>query len=127
MPRAILDAEPHLRVSVMFAIQTHGLDWPRYERSQLSRSAIFYTTPEESNQSEESISRPVSPTTAMAALDIDAPAIPKKNDEEDLFESNAMSKTKKEIFTAVIKGQQMVQIERRAHYYYAEGAGEDYV
>lgn len=121
VPRAVLETEPHLRVGVMFAIQTHGLDWPQYERSQLSKPAIFYTTAEEEDFP------PIVAVTHAQPINLDSNISSGENKEDDIFESNAMSKTKKEIFTAVIKGQQMVKIERRSHYYYAEGAGEDYV
>ncbi len=49
------------------------------------------------------------------------------NEETVTIGGVTMSRTKKEIITAVIKGQQMVSIEKRDHFYYATGQGEDYI
>ena len=46
LPRHIQETETHLRVGVMFCVQTHGMDSPQYERSQLSHPVVIHTLPE---------------------------------------------------------------------------------
>lgn len=114
VPPDILEQEPNLVVSVMFCIQTHGLDWPSYERSQLSPPVIFHTIPSYLAL-KDTLNKELNESSSSKLPSLQDPT------------SVGMSKTKKEIISAVIKGQQLIQIEKRNFYYTSEGMGDDYL
>ncbi len=131
VPRTVLEDEPCYRCAVTFCLQTHGLDYPEYERSQLSRPVILLTQAapmEELVKLEATLSAPPPMVSVPITAHLQAPdSEVSANEETVTIGGVTMSRTKKEIITAVIKGQQMVSIEKRDHFYYATGQGEDYI
>ena len=99
VPEGVLEREPDIRVPVSFCYQVHGADEPYYEHSRLSAPVVFFTQPPPSK------TVTVSKATAKGVNRTAA-------DSAGTAGTGTMSKTKKEIITAVVAGQQIVQIER---------------
>jgi hypothetical protein len=113
IPQEILEDEPGIQAAVMFSLQIQGLDFPRYERSRLSKPMIFYTV-------NNIFSSATSPSEVQIVKNVDAKAT------DEIGGQISISKTKKEIITAVVNGQQIIQIEKRGYYTYGEGIGNNY-
>lgn len=111
VPHDVLEKEPALRVAIMVSVQVVGIDWPHYERSRLSPPVILYTT------AADLVASDLSTSTTGSATKTRPPSSNKAT----------MSRTKKEIISALVNDSQYVRIERRNHYYYSEGIGEEYL
>jgi hypothetical protein len=113
----ILESELGIQAAVMFAVQIHGVDFPRYERSRLSYPAIYCT---KTNYKPEAKKKPTPQVTKTT------PPNTEENNEDGGGGGFGISKTKKEVITAVVNANQIIQIEKRGYYTYGEGVGEHY-
>jgi hypothetical protein len=96
IPRHALLSEPGLTVQVKFCLRTTGVDYPDGEFSDASK-IVEYSTVWVNLEDEED------PYAALEAEDSGA---------SYTASSNRMSKTKREVITAVLSGQRTVQLER---------------
>ena len=126
IPQDVLEDEIGVQAGVMFAVQVQGVDFPRYERSRLSHPVILYTiNPDHHLASAE-------PTKTKPQINISSPTPAKKaaaDGEEDGGEESVgygMSRTKKDLISAIVNGNQLIQIEKRGHYTYSEGVGNHF-
>jgi hypothetical protein len=114
IPQEILEDEPGIQAAVMFSVQIQGLDFPRYERSRLSKPMIFYTVNNISSLT-------MSPSKGQVVKNVET-----SKGADEVGGQLGISKTKKEIITAVVNAQQIIQIEKRGYYTYGEGIGDHY-
>ena len=142
------------RISLIFRIctfvlvpstpQVHGADQPYYERSQLSTPVVFYTQPP---RSFESTATPAatghnspkkgilssSASVGSVGSGVSAGGNSVLSNSSAVTQSSTatgnkgMSKTKKEIVSAVINGQQMIQIEKLNNYCQSHGFSDSYL
>jgi hypothetical protein len=144
IPQDVLDREPEVKAAVMFSVQVIGIDWPEYERSQLSAPVIFYTVPDPDNDiNKKSRMRrgltarfAINPGRGAADCDDNSlttiGSLQSNNHAESNTAANAssatanISKTKRSIIKAVVNAHQMIKIERKDNNCYSEGVGESF-
>jgi hypothetical protein len=135
LPRYVLDTEPELKIGVLFAIQSHGMDTPDYERSQLSHPVLLHTVPATSNTLPLTPSQALAPMTQACVAETDAAVLSSSNsvtsalsqssavvavaappqalvvatasDTNPNNTSNSMSRTKKQVVSAVIQARHL--------------------
>jgi hypothetical protein len=106
VPDDIIENEREITIAAEFIIQTHGADFPPYERSCLS-SSVTFSTEKPGSLLPESFT-----TTSFADVNP-----PKK-----------ISKIKKEVISAMISNKQLVvQIEKQNNTFQAEGTNNDFI
>eukprot|EP01038_Epipyxis_sp_PR26KG_P009542 gene9542-12852_t len=147
IPDDILLREPSISVAVSFRLQIHGLDYPKYECSQFSTPLICFTTNnndnnrltipsplgEHKNKSIISLSSAsITDTMSNSQLSHNMTSNASHNSQMNqtvntASNSSSISKTKKQLISAVINGQQLVEIEKRGDAFYSEGIADDYI
>ena len=104
VPDDIIENEPNIMVSAEFVLQTHGADFPPYERSNLSPSVSFNTEKPGS----------LLPESFTATFSDSKP-------------SQKISKVKKEVISAMINDKHLVQIEKQNNNFISEGTNNDFL
>ena len=117
---------------MLWFVQVHGADEPYYERSQLSTMAIFFTHSafgaasetgkrNRSNQKKKGLMRT---NDGMRRPD---DSVDPKDSNNNSGGPTGMSKTKKEIVSAVLAGQQIIQIEKLNGACLSHGVADSYL
>jgi hypothetical protein len=104
VPDDIIENEPNIMVSAEFVLQTHGADFPSYERSNLSPSVSFNTE------------KPGSLLPEIFSSTF-----------SDVKPSQKISKIKKEVISAMINDKHLVQIEKQNNNFTSEGTNNDFL
>jgi hypothetical protein len=97
LPLNVLENEPELRIGVLFSLQTHGMDTPKYERSQLSQPVLVHTS-----------------TSNRSAVQPGVLSLSSLSHDNDLSLSrqtsvpSGISRTKRQVVAAVIEAQHVV-------------------
>jgi hypothetical protein len=107
VPWDILQSEPGITVAVNFCLRTTGVDYPEDEYSDASDPMAYSTT--------------------WSNLDRDEPSDPYGSSTTALDSYREMSKTKKEVIKAVIKGHQAIELERRNDVVCSEGVFDSFL
>lgn len=94
LPSNILETEPGLKIGVLFSLQTHGMDTPAYERSQLSQPVLVHTA-----TSNRSAVQPGVVSLFSGLHD---------NDQQHPSAPSGISRTKRQVVAAVIEAQHVV-------------------
>jgi hypothetical protein len=105
VPWDVLQSEPGITVEVNFCLRTTGVDYPEDEYSDASDPMTYSTTWSNLDREE-----PIDPYSSIA-----------------LDSYREMSKTKKEVIKAVLKGHQAIELERRNDVVCGEGVFDSFL
>ena len=105
VPDDIIENEPNIMVAAEFFLQTHGADFPPYERSNLSPAVVFNTEKPGSLLPEN---------FSMTSY-------------SDMKPTQKISKLKKEVISAMINDKHLVQIEKQNNSVTSEGINSDFI
>jgi hypothetical protein len=151
-----VENEKNLVVAVAFMLQTQGAEYPDFEYSRFSDMSIFYNNPSSavvapaslfSSKLHDNSANVLNNSTLSTKNNVLVNLSESENNDDDnniknyddngdenkkltlaaTTTSNSMSKTKKEIVSALVNGQQMIQIEKRNNTYVSFGIGVDYL
>ena len=107
------------------------MDSPAYERSRLSDVSYFYTrnTPQETSETGSGGDTRRSGYSGMdtARTEVSRLGTAGTSGGGGVGGVGAVSRTRKDLFSAVIKGSQIIQIEKRNNLFISQGASEEYI
>ena len=146
VPLEVLTRDPKLTVPVTFVLQTAGTDFPSFEFSQLSHPIVYYTR---TMPSKEELLRGIDSLDGDADADAgdgvgggvaagagagpgaDAPRSPNEQTTDSLAAAKkpvaSVSRTKKQLITAIVEGSKIVQLEKQGHIIQGAGDGDYYL
>lgn len=104
VPDDVIENEPNIMVAAEFVVQTHGADFPPYERSNLSPAVLFNTEKPGS----------LLPESFGVTFSDNKP-------------SQKVSKLKKEVISAMINDKHLIHIEKQNNHCTSEGRSNDFL
>jgi len=124
VPLEVLRRDPKLTVPVTFVLQVAGIDFPSFEFSQLSPAAVLMTR---TMPSQEQLLRGIDSLDGEDEAEFEgmSPRSPSPAEESAVkTKTLAVSRTKKQIITAIISGNKIVQLERQGNHIAGQGEGD---